>query len=313
MTGKVGVVGAGRVGAEAAFLLTRTPGIREVLLLDIDRARADAEALDIAHGAVFNGGAQIRAGDYDSLRGADVVIVAAGASLRPGQTRLDLLSQNVGIASDVIAQVVQVAPEAVLLFVTNPVDVMPAIAVRRFGVPPGRAIGTGCALDTGRLRVRLAQHLDISAQSIQADVLGEHGDSQVVHWSGAQAAGMPLTRFAERAGRPLPVELREALATEVRTAAYRIKQGKGVSNAGIAGCVTRLARAIVLDERVAFPITTFRDDLLGISRTAFSLPATLSAGGASDPMLPDLNTVELAALQQSGIVLQQVIARALTL
>jgi L-lactate dehydrogenase len=311
MVSKVGVIGAGRVGAEAALLLARTPGIREVVLMDTDGARAEAEALDIAHATVFDGGAEVYAGDYATLRGADVVIVAAGASLRPGQTRLDLLAHNVSVASDIIGQVVQVAPEAVLLFVTNPVDIMPAIAVRRFGVPPGRAIGTGCALDTGRLRVRLAQHLGVSAQSVQADVLGEHGDSQVVHWSGAQAAGMPLTLFAERVGLPLSAELRETIATEVRTSAYRIKQGKGVSNCGIAGCATRLARAILLDERVAFPVSTYRDDLLGIPQTAFSLPAILGAGGASDPLPQALDAGELAAVQRSGTVLQQIIARVL--
>jgi L-lactate dehydrogenase len=311
MIGKIGVVGAGRVGAEAAFLLTRTPGVREVVLVDIDSARAEAEVLDIAHGAMFEGGAEIHAGGYTALQGAAVVIVAAGANLRPGQTRLDLLADNVETASSIIRHIVQVAPEAVLLFVTNPVDVMPAIAVRRFGMPPGRAIGTGCALDTARLRVRLAGHLNISAQSIQADVLGEHGDTQVVHWSSAQAAGMPLTLFAEQAGRSLPAELRETIAAEVRTAAYRIKQGKGVSNSGIAGCVTRLARAILLDERVTFTVSTFQDNLLGISQTAFSLPTILSAEGASSPMLPNLDATELAALKHSGTMLQQIIARTL--
>jgi L-lactate dehydrogenase len=311
MAGKVGIVGAGRVGAEAAFLLARTPGVREVVLLDIDHRRVEAEALDISHGVAFEGGAKVHAGNYTMLQGADIVIVAAGTSLQPGQTRLDLLAQNVGTTSAIIAEVVRVAPEAVLLFVTNPVDVMPAIAVRRFGVPSSRAIGTGCALDSGRLRVRLAEHLGVSVQSVQADVLGEHGDSQVVHWSGAQAVGMPLTFFAEHINRPLKPELQEAMANDVRTAAYRIKQGKGVSNLGIAGCVTRLARAILLDEHMAFPVSTYQDDLLGLSQTAFSLPAILSAGGASEPMVPNLDPRELAALQHSGTVLQKIIARTL--
>jgi L-lactate dehydrogenase len=191
------------------------------------------------------------------------------------------------------------------------VDVMPAIAVRRFGMSPGRAIGTGCALDSGRLRVRLAQHLGISARSIQADVLGEHGDSQVVHWSDAQAAGMSLALFADRIGRPLTPELQEAIATEVRTAAYRIKDGKGVSNIGVAGCVTRLARAILFDERVAFPVSTYREEQLGLSQTAFSLPAILGAGGASEPMVPNLNPEELTGLRRSGTVLQKIIAQTL--
>ena len=307
MRGKVGIVGVGQVGAAAGFLLAQTPGIDELLLLDEDAARAASEASDIAHAAAFGAAAQVAAGDYTDLAGAQLVVVAAGTSLKPGQTRLDLLAANVEVVSHVLEHVLKAAPDAVLLFATNPVDVMPALAVRRFGVPPGRAIGTGCALDSARFCDRLARHLGVSTGSVHAYVLGEHGDSEVMHWSGAQAAGMPLVRFAEELGRPLPPELREAIAQEVRGSAYRIKEGKGVSNYGIAGCIARLARSIVNDEQAVFSVSTFMDELLGVADTCVSLPHVLAARGASHPLLPAMDPAETTALKHSAALLQEAI------
>jgi L-lactate dehydrogenase len=307
MRGKVGIVGAGQVGAAAGFLLAQTPGVDELVLLDQDSARAASEASDIGHAAAFGPAAQVASGDYADLAGAQLVVIAAGASLKPGQTRLDLLAANVKVVGHVLDRVLRVVPDAVLLFATNPVDVMPALAVRRFGVPPGRAIGTGCALDSARFRDRLARHLGVSTGFVHAYVLGEHGDSEVMHWSGAQAAGMPLTRFAEQIGRPLPADLRASVASEVRGSAYRIKEGKGVSNYGIAGSIARLARSIVNDEQAIFSVSTFMEELLGVTETCVSLPHLLGARGASHPLLPALDEAETAALRQSAALLHDTI------
>lgn len=307
MQGKVGIIGAGQVGAAAGYLLANVPGVSEVVLTDLDRKRAESEAADIAHAAAFGSPALVRAGDYAELAGAQVVVVTAGTSLKPGQTRLDLLAANIGVVSAVLEKVLAVAPATVLLFASNPVDVMPAVAVRRFGVPPGRAIGTGCALDSARFRDRLARHLGVSPSSVHAYVLGEHGDSEVLHWSGAQIAGMPLTDFAEKLGHPLPAAARQAMTTEVRTSAYRIKEGKGVSNFGIGGCIARLARAIVNDEHVVFSVSTFMEELLGVNETCVSLPHLLSAQGASRPFLPLLDPAEAAALRHSAELLRAAI------
>jgi len=307
MQGKVAIIGAGLVGAAAGYLLANVPGISEIVLLDMDQTRARSEAADIAHAAAFGSPALIRAGDYGELAGAQVVVVTAGTSLKPGQTRLDLLAANVRVVASVLERVLAVVPDAVLLFATNPVDVMPAVAVRRFGVPRGRAIGTGCTLDSARFRDRLAQHLGVSPSSVHANVLGEHGDSEVLHWSGAQIAGMPLTDFAEKLGRPLPPEMREAMTKEVRTSAYRIKEGKGVSNFGIGGCIARLTRAVVNDEHVIFSVSTFMDELMGVQETCVSLPHVLSAKGASAPFLPPLDKVEETALRNSAEVLRKAI------
>ncbi|MBO1074681.1 lactate/malate family dehydrogenase [Roseomonas marmotae] len=307
MQGKVGIIGAGLVGAAAGYLLANVPGVSEVVLVDLDRARAESEAADISHAAAFGSPALVRAGDYADLDGSQVVVITAGTSLKPGQTRLDLLAANIGIISSVLERVLEVVPDTVLLFATNPVDVMPAVAVRRFGVPRGRAIGTGCALDSARFRDRLARHLGVSPSSVHAYVLGEHGDSEVIHWSGAQIAGMPLTDFAEKMGNPLPPELRETIAREVRTSAYRIKEGKGVSNFGIGGCIARLTRAIVNDEHVVFSTCTVMDEVLGVPDTCISLPHVLSSEGASHPFLPRLDGTEEAALRHSAEVLRKAI------
>ena len=308
---KVGIIGAGLVGAAAGYLLAITPGVREIVLVDLDQARARSEAQDIAHAAAFGGTAQIRAGDYADLAGAQVVVITAGTSLKPGQTRLDLLAANVHVVSAVLERVLKVAPETVLLFATNPVDVMPAIAVRRFGVPKGRAIGTGCALDSARFRDRLAQHLGVSPGSVHANVLGEHGDSEVLHWSGAHVAGMPLTLFAEKLGHPIPPEVQATIAQEVRTSAYRIKEGKGVSNFGIGGCIARLTRALLNDEHVLFSVSTFMDEVLGVPETCISLPHVLGAQGASAPLLPPLDARENQELRHSAGVLHDAIRHGL--
>ncbi len=307
----VAILGAGQVGAAAGFLLAQTPGIDDVLLLDQDSARAASEAADIAHAAAFGASAQVTSGDYADLAGVALVVVTAGASLKPGQTRLDLLAANVTIASRVLEQLLRVAPDAVLLFATNPVDVMPALAVRRFGVPPGRAIGTGCALDSARFRDRLARHLGVSTASVHAYVLGEHGDSEVMHWSGAQVAGMPLVRFADQIGRPLPADLRAAIAADVRGSAYRIKEGKGVSNYGIAGSIARLARSIVSDEQAVFSVSTYMEELLGVAQTCVSLPHLLGARGASQPLLPEMDAAEAMALRDSAALLRDTIREGL--
>ncbi|MQB27847.1 L-lactate dehydrogenase (plasmid) [Agrobacterium radiobacter] len=310
MPGKVGIVGAGQVGATTAFLLATVPGVREVVLVDADTDRAHAQAADIAHAAAFGMPAEIAAGDYADLAGAHVIAITAGSSLEHGQTRLDLLSKNVTVVSAVLEKVAAVASDAVLLFATNPVDVMPALAVRRFCYPRARAIATGCALDTARFRNRLARHFDLSPRSVHGYVLGEHGDSEVLHWSGVQIGGMPVAEFAAKRGRPMSADDYETITREVRTSAYRIKQGKGVSNFAIGGCIARLTHAIINDEDVVFSVSTFLDEVLDIEDTCISLPQIVDASGASMPFIPSLEPEEEEALRRSATVLRDAIGMA---
>lgn len=308
MSARIGVIGAGQVGAAASYLLSSTPGVSDIVLVDLDSARAAGEAADIGHAAAFGTSARIQEGDYADLAGADVVVLTAGASLQPGQNRLDLLRQNVRIVGRILERVVPLAPQATYLFATNPVDVMPALAVRHFGLPPQRAIATGCMLDSIRFRDRLAHHLSVSPSSIHAYVLGEHGDSQLLHWSGSHIGGAPVLHFAEQRGRPIDAALQARIAEDVRTAAYRIKAGKGVSNFGIGGCIARLVRAILADERAVFSLSTFQSELLGVADTCVSLPHVLGSDGASAALLPPLSELERQALQASAALLSASIA-----
>ncbi|PZP33777.1 MAG: L-lactate dehydrogenase [Roseateles depolymerans] len=311
MSARIGVIGAGQVGAASAYLLSTTPGVSEIVLVDVDAARAAGEAADIGHAAAFGNAARVREGGYAELAGAEVVVITAGASLRPGQTRLDLLQLNLRIVDRILSQALAHAPQAIYLFATNPVDVMPAVAVQRYGLLPQRAIGTGCMLDSIRFRDRLAHHLDVSPAAIHAQVLGEHGDSQVLHWSGVQVAGSPLAHFAALRGRPLDAAFRATIAEDVRTAAYRIKAGKGVSNFGIGGCIARLVRAILSDERGVFSISSPVPELLGVTRSCVSLPHVLGADGASPALPPPLDADEQQALRASAELLSQSIAAGL--
>lgn len=311
MAARIGIIGAGQVGAAAAYLLSATPGVQEIVLVDLDRERAAGEAADISHAAAFGNATNLRDGTCADLAGAGLVVITAGASLKPGQTRLDLLQQNVRVVSAVLEGVLKAAPDAVLLFATNPVDVMPALAVKRFGVPAARAVGTGCALDSIRFRDCLARHLGLSATSVHASVLGEHGDSSVLHWSGARIGGLTVEQAGEQLGRPLRATQHAQIAEEVRTSAYRIKAGKGVSNFGIGGCIARLARAILLDERVVFSLSTFLPEVLGVTETGLSLPHVLGAEGASKPLMPWLDPGEEKALRKSAGIIADKIRQAI--
>lgn len=311
MGAKIGIVGAGQVGAAAGYLLSATPGVSEIVLVDQNTARAAGEAADIGHAAAFGTAARVSEGDYADLAGAEVVVITAGASLKPGQTRLELLHQNLRMTDTIVAQVLKVAPETVLLFATNPVDVMPAIAVQRYGVPPGRAIGTGCTLDSIRFRDRLADYLGISPSAVHGYVLGEHGDSSVLNWSSTQVASMPVAHFAAQVGRPLDSAMQQQIAEDVRTSAYRIKAGKGVSNFGIGGCIARLVKAIVADEQAIFPVSTVMPELLGVRETCVSLPHLIGIRGASAPFMPQLTAEETAALRHSAQLLATTIAEGL--
>jgi L-lactate dehydrogenase len=313
MSARIAVIGAGQVGAAASYLLSSTPGVSDIVLVDLDSARAAGEAADIGHAAAFGTAARVQEGDYADLAGADVVVLTAGASLKPGQNRLDLLRQNILIVGRILERVVPLAPQATYLFATNPVDVMSAVAVQHFGLSPARAIGTGCMLDSIRFRDRLAHHLDVSPASVHAQVLGEHGDSQVLHWSGSQVGGAPLSAFAAHRGRPLDEALCARIAEDVRTAAYRIKAGKGVSNFGIAGCIARLTRALLADERSVMTVSTFQPELLGVRHTCVSLPHVVGANGATSAMLPPLSDAERSALQSSAAVLAASIEAGLAL
>lgn len=200
---KVGIIGAGSVGSATAFALIMRGVARKVVLIDANEKKAQAEAMDIAHAAPFAYANKVKTGTYEDLKGAEVVIVTAGANQKPGETRIDLLGRNAKIFESIIPQVAKYAPDTILLITSNPADIMTEVAIKLSGFPRERVIGSGTVLDTSRFRTLLGYHLGVSPKSIHANVLGEHGDSEVLAWSNGDAGSVQIEELARMENKPL--------------------------------------------------------------------------------------------------------------
>ena len=295
------------MGATSAYAIVMQGAASEIVIVDRDDSLAAAQADDIMHAAPFSHPVLVRDGGYSDLGGSDIVVVAAGVGQQPGETRLQLLERNAAVFGQIIPTVRSEAPEALLIIATNPVDVMTQVAAGLAGLPPGRVIGTGTILDTARFRSLLGEHLSVSPQSVHAFVLGEHGDSEVLHWSGASAAGAPVAEYAAQVGRPLTEKVMAAIDDSVRNAAYRIIDGKGASYFGIGAGVARLVRAIRSDQRAVLATSIVTDEVVGVSNVALSLPRVIGAGGVVATIAPELDDVERKALRVSANTLSEAV------
>lgn len=302
---KVGIVGSGMVGSAAGYALALTGTVQRIVLIDQNHDRAVAEAEDIAHAVPFASSTLVAAGDYTALADASVVIIAAGVSQKPGETRLELLSRNAEVFRDVLTHVMAVAPDAILLVASNPVDIMTDIARRLSGLPSGRVIGSGTILDTARFRSLLGRHLHISPQSVHAYVLGEHGDSEVLAWSNARAGSVALRSFAAQLGAPITRDVVARIDDGVRNAAYRIIQGKGATWYGIGAGLARIIRAIAQNQEAILSVSAMTPEVAGITNVTLSVPRVIGGRGVSAELIPDLEPDEQTALQKSAQMLKE--------
>ncbi len=301
---KIGVVGCGFVGSTAAYAMALGGMASELVLVDINRELARAQAEDILHATPFARTVRVDDGDYPMLEGAQVVVLAAGTNQKPGETRLQLLERNAKIFEQVVGQVTRHAPGAILLVATNPVDVMTSITARIAGGQPGRVFGSGTILDTARFRALLGEHCGVSPKSVHAYVLGEHGDSEVLVWSSARVGGISIHEFADQVGCPLTEEIRRHIDEKVRRAAYTIIAGKGATYYGIGAGIARVVRAIRDDEQAVFtlssPCTGAPFDSISLS-----LPRVLGSGGVQSTLMPELSGDEMKALEASAEVIRE--------
>lgn len=305
---KVGVVGAGMVGGAAANALVLRGAASEIVLIDRNHKRAIAEAEDVSHATPFAHITRVRAGEYPDLADAGAVILAAGVGQRPGETRLELLERNAAVFADIIPQVLDATPDAILLIATNPVDVMTQIATRLSGLPSERVIGSGTILDTARFRALLGAHLGMSPKSIHAYVLGEHGDSEVLCWSLAAVGGIPVDELARQIGRPLDDALKTRIDQGVRRAAYRIIEGKGATWYGIAGGLTRIIQSIGGNEDSVLTVAMLTEEVEGVGPIALSLPRVVNRTGVVRTLLPPLEASERVALRRSAATIEEALA-----
>lgn len=295
---KVAVVGSGLVGATAAYALTLRGSCSDLVLVDRDEARAGAEAQDIAHAAPVSHGTRVTSGGYPALSGSAVVIVAAGANQQPGESRLDLLDKNAAIFGEVIPQIAQHAPEAVLLIATNPVDLLTDLACR---LAPGQPVlGSGTVLDSARFRHLIAARAGVDATHVHGYVLGEHGDSEVLAWSTATVAGLPVADFMRARGLEWSEGVQREIDAGTRDAAAAIIQGKRATYYGIGAALARIAEAVLDDRRSVLTVSAPTPEY-GVS---LSLPRIVGARGVEGTLLPSLTEEERAALEASADVLR---------
>ncbi len=302
---QIGIIGTGAVGAATAFALMMKGVARKITLVDINHQKASAEAADIAHAAPFADGNKIKAGTYSDLQDCDIIVITAGANQKAGETRIDLLERNVKIYSGIIPQISRYASEALLIVATNPVDVMTYVTLKMTGLSASHVIGSGTVLDTARFRTDLGYHLGVSPKSIHANVLGEHGDSEVLCWSSGDAGTLPLDVLSADLGCPLTDEVKSKIDDDVRNAAYRIIEGKGATCYGIAGAITRICQAITSNEYAVLTVSSLHQKIVGVDNVCLSLPSVIGKRGIHRVLTPHLNSQEEKLLFASASKIKQ--------
>ncbi|MCH8559984.1 MULTISPECIES: L-lactate dehydrogenase [unclassified Nesterenkonia] len=301
------IVGAGSVGTSTAYAAMIRGSARHVRLYDIDAARVEAEVLDLAHGSQFTGATDIDGGaDLRHVEGADVVVITAGAKQHPGQTRLDLAGTNVDILRSMLPKLLERAPDAVYLLVTNPCDVLTVAAQQITGLPSSRVFSSGTVLDTARLRWKLAQRAGVAQSSVHAHIVGEHGDTEFPLWSAASIGVTPLLDWERDGLRVFDTEELETLSDEVRNAAYKVIAGKGATNYAIGLSAARIVEAVLNDENAILPVSSVLDGFLDISGVALSIPTVVSASGVQPVTTTPFAANEAQALRDSAQALAQV-------
>lgn len=297
---KIAIIGIGSVGSAVATAVKNTGFVHEIVLFDRNAIRARAAAEDLGHAASFGFDVKITSvNSYRGIRGSDIVIIAAGANQKPGETRLDLLNKNVAVIEDIVPHVMANvdAKKVKIIVVTNPLDVLVMLTQKLSKLPAGRVIGTGTMLDSARLRTILSRQLSVSTQSICAHVLGEHGDSSVVDWSSVSIAGMKLEDFCRQTKISLPQTTRNTITHRVHNAAYEIIQGRGATWDGIGAAVSDLLRCIINDEKRVLTVSCVSG--IGNGTVAISLPRIVGKDGVITSLTPKLSATESAELRKS--------------
>ena len=304
---KVAVIGCGFVGATSAFSLIQSGLFSEMVLIDANHEKAVGEAMDLSHGSAYSTPVKIYAGSYDDIVDAGLIVITAGANQKPNETRLDLVKKNVSIFKSIIPEIKERNCEGILLIVSNPVDILTYVTLKLSGFPANRVIGSGTVLDTARLKHVLGEHLQVDSRNIHAYVIGEHGDSELAVWSGAQVAGIHINHFCELRGHFQHQEAMNRLYQEVRDSAYHIIERKGATYYGVAVAVKRIATAIVKDEHAVLPVSSLMQGEFGLNDLCLSIPTVVGNKGVEMVVDIYLDNEEKQKLLESAHALKQVL------
>jgi len=306
---KVAIIGGGgRVGSNAALCMQFGAIAREIALVDVAADMAAGEALDLRHGASLAGSQVFTSGGYEAAEGADILVITAGLRRKPDESRLDLINRNVGLFRQILSEMkkVPLAEGAVVVVVSNPVDILTYLAVKEFTVPAERVIGLGTLLDTTRFRSLVADYLKTDPLSVNVLMLGEHGDSMVPIWSSATIGGVPISSH------PLGSEANlEEVTSFTRRSGAEVIRLKGGAGYAVGWAIRELVQAIATDSRAVLPVSTLMNGELGISDVCFSLPTVVGRAGVLHVIEPKVSADERSKLQESARVLRETIDQVL--
>ena len=305
---KAAIIGCGFVGASIAFRFLQQGLFSQLVLVDVNREKAEGEAMDLSDGLPYAEAMEITAGGYDDIADCALIVITAGANQKPGETRLDLIGKNIAILKGVIGEITARDFGGILLVVSNPVDVLTYAAWKLSGYPKNRVIGSGTVLDTARLKQILGEKLGVDSRNVHAFIVGEHGDSELAVWSGANVSGVDLDQFCHLRGDPLDHEEMERIYQGVRDSAYEIIRRKGATYYGIAMAVGRIAQCILRDEKAVLPISAVLEGQYGLEGLCLSVPSIVGKSGLEEVLEIPLGPEEQKALASSAKQMQEAIA-----
>mgnify|MGYP000905316067 FL=1 len=302
---KVSIIGAGYVGATTAFALMTGGVVSEIALIDVNEKRLAGEVLDLNHGISFVPRVRIRKGTYEDCADSNIVIITAGASQKPGETRMDLLKRNIDVFRQIVPRIVEQNRDCVILVVTNPVDILTYATLKLSGLPDHQVIGSGTVLDSARLKFLLSDHCHVAPQNVHAYIIGEHGDTEVPAWSITNIAGLPIEQFCKQCGRNCAEKEREAIFEEVKNSAYRIIEGKGSTYYAVALAVRRIVEAILRNENSILSVSSLMKGQYGVEDVCLSLPSVVNEKGLSRVLELPLGKKEIEGFRHSAEVLRE--------
>jgi L-lactate dehydrogenase len=303
---KIALIGIGFVGSSFAYSLMIHGTVSEIVLIDIDRKRAEGEAMDLNHGLSFVQPARIWAGDYPDCKGADIIVITAGLAQKPGESRLKLADRNVEIFRQIIPKIKEYNKECVLLVATNPVDIMTYASLKLSGFPSSRVIGSGTILDTSRLRYLLAEYLRVDPRNVHAYIIGEHGDSEVPVWSLANVAGTRLKDYCPVCGQKYDERYLNTIFEQAKNAASTIIELKGRTYYAIGLGLTRIVESIIRDENAVLTVSSLLQDYYGVSDICLSVPTIINRNGAREVLRLPLEKEEIKKFQNSASIVKNI-------
>ncbi len=309
---KVAIIGAGVVGSTFAFASMIQGIAREIVLIDKNDKKASGECMDLNHGMSFTSPTKIYPADYEGCADSDIVVITAGAKQKSGQTRIDLLQTNTDLFKEIIPRVIKYAEDAILLVVTNPVDILTYVTLQISNLPPGKVIGSGTVLDTSRFRYLISEHCEVDPRNVHAYIIGEHGDTELPVWSNASIGGMKFDQYCptcKHFNHCNPAQELGNIFNEVKNAAYRIIQSKGATYYAVALALVRIAEAIVRNENSVLPVSTFIEDYYGVTDICLSLPSIVNSTGVEQFLRIDLSPEEQKKFKHSAETLKGIIEK----